>query len=75
MLAAMDLYGNTSIRAWQIVPEPADWTLDIPDMRKPWSAAEEPVGQWMRVPWTPPVPSASNTTAGTKCLFGGYKGK
>jgi hypothetical protein len=70
MLGAVDFYGNTSIQAWQIVPEPAHRTLDTPDMRKPWSAAEEPVWQWMHVPWTLPVPSASSAVTELAVLRG-----
>ena len=71
MLGAVDYYGNTSINAWQVVPEPACWTLDIPDMCKPWSADEEPVWQWMRVPWTLSVPSSSNAVTDLAALRGG----
>ena len=70
LLGAADFYGNTSIRAWQIVPEPAHWTLDIPDMRKPWSAAEQPAWQWMHVPWTYPVSSASTAVTNLAALRG-----
>ena len=59
MLGALDHYGNSSINAWQVVPEPAYWTLDIPDTCKLWSAEEQPVWQWMHVPWTLPVSSSS----------------
>jgi hypothetical protein len=61
---------GTVIQAWQIVPEPAHWTLDIPDMRKPWSAGEEPVRQWKQVPWTFPVPSSSTAATNLAALRG-----
>ena len=70
MLGAVDFYGNTSIQAWQVVPEPAHWTLDIPDMYKPWSASEEPVWQWMHVPWPFPVSSASTAVTNLVALRG-----
>lgn len=70
MSGAVDFYGNTSIAAWQIVPEPAYWTLDIPDMRRPWSAEEEPVWQWMHVPWTLPVSSSSTAATDLAALRG-----
>jgi hypothetical protein len=70
MLGAVDFYGNSSIQAWQVVPEPAQWTLDIPDMRKPWSASEEPIWQWMHVPWTFPVPTASTAVTDLAALRG-----
>jgi hypothetical protein len=70
MLGAVDYYGNTSINAWQVVPEPTYWTLDIPDMCKPWSADEEPVWQWMHVPWTHPVSSSSTAVTDLAALRG-----
>jgi hypothetical protein len=53
-----------------VVPEPAYWTVDIPDMRKPWSVAEEPVWQWKEVPWTLPVPSTSTVVTDLAALRG-----
>jgi hypothetical protein len=70
MLGAVDYYKNTSIRALQIIPEPAHWTVDIPDMRKPWSAAAEPVWQWMHEPWTHPVPAGSTAVTDLAALRG-----
>jgi hypothetical protein len=70
MLGAVDFYGHTSIQAWQIVPEPAYWTVDIPDMRKPWSATEEPVWQWLHIPWALPVPAASTAVTDLAALRG-----
>jgi hypothetical protein len=70
MLGAADFYGNPSIRAWQIVPEPAHWTVDIPDMGKVWSATEAPVWQWMQVPWTLSVPEAATTVTDLAALRG-----
>jgi hypothetical protein len=53
-----------------VAPEPAYWTVDIPDMRKPWSVAEEPVWQWKEVPWTLPVPSTSTAVTDLAALRG-----
>lgn len=70
MLGALDHYGSSSINAWQVVPEPAYWTLDIPDTCKPWSAEEQPVWQWMHVPWTLPVSSSSTAATDLAALRG-----
>jgi hypothetical protein len=70
MLGAVDFYGNTSVQAWQVVPDPANWTLDIPDLRKPWSASGELVWQWMHVPWRFAVPSTSTAVTNLAALRG-----
>jgi len=70
MLGAVDYYGSKPVRSHQIVPEPAYWTVDIPDMRKPWSAAGEPVWQWLQVPWSLPVPLTSTAVTDLAALRG-----
>jgi hypothetical protein len=63
LLGAFDYYQKRDVAALQIVPDDAHWTVDIPDMSMPWSAATAPVWQWLHEPWTYPVPK--NSTAAT----------
>jgi hypothetical protein len=51
MLGAFDFYQSRDIPSFQIVPDNAHWTLDIPDPTRPWSAKSEPVWQWLHEPW------------------------
>jgi hypothetical protein len=56
---ALDFCHVTEIQAFQIVPDRAHWTLDIPDMSEPWSPVTAPAWRWLREEWTYPVPSKS----------------
>lgn len=70
MLGALDFYRNTAIHAWQVVPDQAHWTVDVPDMGKSWSASSEPVWQWKHTPWTFPVPKDSAAITDLAALRG-----
>ena len=59
MLGVLDFYQVKEIQAFQIVPDETDWTLDIPDLSKPWSPTAAPAWRWLREEWTYPVPSKS----------------
>jgi hypothetical protein len=63
MLGALDFYKVSEIPAYQIIPDAAHWTIDVPDLSEPWSAITAPVWQWLKEPWSYPVPSRS--VAGT----------
>jgi hypothetical protein len=52
-LGALDYYRDErEVAAYQIVPEQAYTTIDVPDMSKPWSAAAEPIWRWLREAWS-----------------------
>jgi hypothetical protein len=70
MLGAFDYYQKRDIAALQIVPDKAHWTTDIPDISVPWSANTEPVWQWLREPWTYPVPEGSTAATNLAALRG-----
>jgi hypothetical protein len=70
LLGAFDYYQKRDIRVLQIVPDPAHWTVDVPDMSAPWSARQEPVWQWLREPWEYPVPENSTATTNLAALRG-----
>jgi len=63
MLGALDFYQVSEISAYQIVPDAAHWTIDVPDLSQPWSAITAPIWKWLHEPWSYPVPSKS--VAGT----------
>jgi hypothetical protein len=59
LLGALDYYSVPDIAAYQIVPDAAHTTIDVPDMRLAWSATTEPVWQWLHEAWRHPVPETS----------------
>jgi Domain of unknown function (DUF4262) len=71
LLGAIDFYERDSIDALQIVSDDTHWTVDVPDLSKPWSASSEPVWQWLRSPWTFPVATRSTATTNLGALKGG----
>jgi hypothetical protein len=66
---AVDYYRDRQVQAWQVVPDPNHWTLDIPDMQQPWSA--EPAWQWLQAPWSFPVAEGSKAVTELSVLRGG----
>jgi hypothetical protein len=56
MLGVFDYYQVKKIQAYQIVPDKAHWTIEIPDMTKPWSPKLAPAWRWLQEEWTYPVP-------------------
>ena len=71
MLGAFDYYKKGEIQAFQIVPDNAHWTIDVPDMSVAWSATSEPVWRWLKEPWTFPVPEDSTAATNLAALRGG----
>jgi len=70
MLGAFDYYQKKDIPALQIVPDQDHWTVDVPDMSVPWSAAHEPVWKWLREPWVYPVSQDSMAITDLSALRG-----
>src|SRR5687768_8277110 len=70
LLGALDYYGTRDVDALQIVPDERHWTVDIPDMTRPWSAESAPAWRWLREPWTHRVPETSNVTTNLDALRG-----
>jgi hypothetical protein len=70
MLGALDFYGTKSLRAWQIIPDSSHWTVDIPNLERPWSASGDPVWQWLHLPWTFPVAGGSTAVTNLAALRG-----
>jgi len=70
MSGTFDYYGNRDIPAFQIVPDKARWTIDVPDMGVLWNATTEPVWRWLHEPWTYPVPTDSTAATNLPALRG-----
>jgi hypothetical protein len=70
MLGVFDYYQNKDIPALQIVPDRNHWTIDVPNMSVPFSAAREPVWKWLREAWTYPVRQDSTAITDLAALRG-----
>ncbi len=70
MLGALDYYSVSDVSALQIIPDEEHWTVDIPDLTKPWSPTLEPVWQWLDQKWQYPVPESSIAITNLDALKG-----
>lgn len=70
MLGALDYYNKEVVSALQIMPDQSLCTIDIPDMARPWSAAAEPIWQWLHAPWDYPFPPTAIATTNIRALRG-----
>jgi uncharacterized protein DUF4262 len=70
MLGTFDFYQRRDIPGFQIVPDNEHWTLDIPDLTRPWSAKSEPVWRWLHESWEYPVPPESVAATNLDALRG-----
>jgi len=70
MLGAKDIYGGEAVAALQIVPGDEGWTIDIPDMSRPWSPNAEPIWKWLKEPWPYSVSSESTATTNMAAMRG-----
>ncbi len=59
MLGAFDYYPGKTIKAYQIVPDQSHWTIDVPDLSRPWGQPQAPGWRWLKEEWTFPVPKDS----------------
>ncbi|HTG17761.1 MAG TPA: DUF4262 domain-containing protein, partial [Blastocatellia bacterium] len=59
MLGAFDYYPGKKIEAYQIVPDEAHSTIDVPDLSQQWSPTHTPGWRWLNEAWTYPVPKHS----------------
>jgi hypothetical protein len=71
MLGAFDYYPGQSIEAYQIVPDEAHWTIDVPDLSQPWSPAVAAGWRWLKEEWNYPVPKDSVALTDLNALRGG----
>jgi len=70
MLGALDYYQVTEIRTFQVLPDKNHWTVDIPDLARPWSPNAAPAWRWLDEPWTYPIPSKSVAATNIGALRG-----
>jgi hypothetical protein len=70
MLGALDFYQETNVPALQIIPDETHWTIDVPDLSKPWNPEKTPIWQWLHKPWTFSVPSTSTAVTNLAALRG-----
>jgi hypothetical protein len=69
-LGALDYYGLTDIKAFQIIPDKGHWTIDIPNMREAWNPISHPVWNWLENTWNYPVSSKSKAITNLGALRG-----
>jgi hypothetical protein len=70
LLGAFDYYGTDEIPVLQIFPDEAHWTVDVPDMGKPFESSSAPAWRWLYEPWTYPVPEDSVAATNLAALRG-----
>jgi hypothetical protein len=71
LLGTLDYYGIKDVDAYQVVPEEKHRTIDVPNMASEWSAAREPIWQWLHdATWEYPVPRASEAMTNLDALRG-----
>jgi len=70
MLGATDFYQRPDIPALQIFPDDEHMTIDVPNMAVPWSPQSAPIWQWLKEPWTYPVPRKSEAVTDLDSLRG-----
>jgi len=70
MLGVFDYYNVKTIEAHQILPDEAHWTIEIPDLSRPWSPELAPAWRWSYEPWTYPIPRDSVAVTNLDALRG-----
>lgn len=70
LLGALDFYGLEYIKAFQISPDSAHWTIDIPNMTESWNPAAQPIWRWLDDAWGFPVSSKSVAITNLDALKG-----
>ncbi len=70
MLGVFDYYKVNTINAYQILPDEAHWTIEIPDLARPWSPESAPAWRWSYEPWPYPIPRKSIALTNLDALRG-----
>jgi hypothetical protein len=70
LLGAFDFFGLNDIKAYQINPDRAHWTIDVPDMKESWNPAAEPIWRWLDDTWELPVSPKSIAKTNLNALRG-----
>jgi hypothetical protein len=70
LLGALEYYKLENIKAMQISPGDDYWTIDIPNMKEPWSPTAQRIWKWLNCSWDHPVPEESQATTNLDALRG-----
>lgn len=70
LLGALDYHQTDEVPALQLVADADHWTLDIPQMQRPFDPQQEPVWRWLTEAWTHPVPTTSEVATDLNALRG-----
>lgn len=72
MLGVYDYYKVEDFKAYQIIADPAHFTLDIPDMSIKWDSNREPIWKWLddNIEWNLEIPEKSTAVTEVKVLYG-----
>ncbi|MBK9202968.1 MAG: hypothetical protein IPL73_11130 [Candidatus Obscuribacter sp.] len=70
LLGALDYYKVGFINTLQIVPDKEHWTIDVPDLSRPFDAEDQPVWRWLNQDWLLPVPAKSSAVTNLDALLG-----
>ena len=68
LLGVFDFYGGRDVPVGQVVPLGDLWTVDVPDLSRPFGS--EPVWRWLEEPWPYEVPESSVTATNLDALRG-----
>lgn len=69
-LGAFDYYNQPTLSAWQIVPDAAHHTVEVPAMVTAYDEATQPVWQWLTRKWEYPIPADSMAVTNLPVLAG-----
>lgn len=58
-LGAFDYYQGQVIEVYQIVPDEAHWTIDVPNLSQPWNPTQAIGWRWLKEVWKYQVPRDS----------------
>lgn len=70
MLGALDYWHTSEIAAFQIVPDKAHLTVDVPNMSNAVDPNSEPIWQWLLHPWKHSIPSTAVAATNLSALRG-----
>jgi hypothetical protein len=70
VLGAFDYYDQPVLCVWQIVPDSAHHTSEVPAMEVAFDMATQPVWQWLTRKWEYPIPVDSMAVTNLRVLAG-----
>ena len=70
LLGARDYHKADNVDAYQVIPDDAHTTIDVPDMTSEWTAASSPAWRWKHEPWPYAVDRGSDVFTNLAALRG-----